>query len=109
LINTGWTGGPYGVGNRMKLSYTRAMITAVLEGHLANAAFEKDKVFGFEVPTACPNVPASVLNPKNTWTDKKAYDDKATFLAKQFIKNFEKYAKGVSTEILDAAPRVQFT
>jgi phosphoenolpyruvate carboxykinase (ATP) len=109
LINTGWTGGPYGVGNRMKLSYTRAMITAVLEGQLENATFEKDKVFGFEIPTVCPNVPASILNPKNTWTDKKAYDDKAVFLAKQFIKNFEQYAEGVSPEILDAAPRVQFT
>jgi phosphoenolpyruvate carboxykinase (ATP) len=109
LINTGWTGGPYGVGSRMKLSYTRAMITAVLGGHLENATFEKDEVFGFAIPTACPNVPVSILNPKNTWTDKKDYDCKAAFLAKQFIKNFEQYAEGVSPEILDAAPRVQFT
>jgi phosphoenolpyruvate carboxykinase (ATP) len=109
LINTGWTGGPYGIGNRVKLSYTRAMITAALEGQLENVGYEKDEVFGFKIPLACPNVPASLLNPRNTWSDKKAYDQKAEFLAKQFIKNFEQYAKGVSSEILDAAPRVQFT
>ena len=106
LVNTGWTGGPYGIGNRMKLSLTRAMISAALEGKLENVTFEKDEVFGFEVPTSCPNVPASLLNPKNTWDDKNAYNLKAEFLAKQFTKNFEQYAKGVSKEILDAAPRV---
>ena len=106
LINTGWTGGPYGTGSRIKLALTRAMISAVLEGKLENVTFEKDEVFGFEVPTTCPNVPASLLNPKNTWADKDAYNLKAAFLAKQFIKNFEQYAKGVSKEILDAAPRV---
>lgn len=106
LINTGWTGGPYGVGTRMKLCFTRAMISAALEGQLNNVEFEKDEVFGFEIPTSCPNVPTSLLNPKNTWADKHAYDVKARFLAKQFIKNFEQYAKGVSNEILNAAPRV---
>jgi phosphoenolpyruvate carboxykinase (ATP) len=106
LINTGWTGGPYGVGTRIKLSYTRAMITAALHGQLENIEFEIDPVFGFSVPIHCPNTPASILNPKNTWADKKAYEDKAFFLAKQFTKNFEKYAIGVSNEILNAAPRV---
>lgn len=109
VINTGWTGGPYGIGNRIKLSYTRAMITAALEGQLENAIFETDEVFGFEIPTSCPNVPSSILQPKNTWSDKKGYDEKALFLAKQFIRNFDQYAKDVSREILDAAPRVQFT
>ena len=109
LINTGWTGGPYGIGSRMKLSYTRAMITAVLEGRLENVRFEKDEVFGFEIPISCPNVPISILKPRNTWADKKTYDAKAASLASQFIKNFEQYAEGVSPEILDAAPRVQFT
>ena len=71
--------------------------------------FEKDPVFGFEIPSSCPNIPASILNPRNTWADKKDYEDKAVFLAKQFIKNFEKYANGVSQETLNAAPRVQFT
>src|SRR5215204_230872 len=100
LINTGWTGGPYGVGNRIKLSYTRAMISAALDGKLDKISFEKHEVFGFQIPTSCPNVPASLLNPKNTWADKHAYDLKAQFLAKQFTKNFEQYAKGVSSEIL---------
>jgi len=109
LVNTGWTGGPYGIGNRMKLLHTRAMISAALEGQLENAIFETDPVFGFEFPCHCPNVPDSLLKAKNTWADKKAYDEKTNFLAKQFIKNFERYAKGVTQEILDAAPRVQFT
>jgi phosphoenolpyruvate carboxykinase (ATP) len=109
LVNTGWTGGPYGVGNRIKLSYTRAMISAALEGRLQDSSFKTDPIFGFEFPSSCANVPAAILNPKNTWENKKDYEEKAVFLAKQFIKNFEKYAKGVSQEILNAAPRVQFT
>ncbi|MFT3825468.1 MAG: phosphoenolpyruvate carboxykinase (ATP) [Chitinophagaceae bacterium] len=106
LINTGWTGGCYGVGSRMKLSYTRAMITAALEGKLDNAEFETDPVFGFKVPKSCPDVPAEVLNPRNTWNDKAAYDKAAQSLAQQFIKNFEKYASGVSAEVLAAAPKI---
>lgn len=105
MINTGWTGGPYGTGSRMKLKYTRAMISAALEGKLNNAEFENDPVFGFAIPTNCPNVPADVLNPKNTWKDKEAFDEKAKYLAGLFIKNFEKYASGVSPDILAAAPR----
>jgi phosphoenolpyruvate carboxykinase (ATP) len=106
LINTGWTGGPYGVGNRMKLSYTRAMITAALEGKLDKAEFTKDPVFGFEVPLTCPGVPTEVLNPRNTWADKQAYDEKAKYLAGLFTKNFEKYAEGVQEEIRKAGPRI---
>ncbi|MGZ5134120.1 MAG: phosphoenolpyruvate carboxykinase (ATP) [Flavitalea sp.] len=109
MINTGWTGGPYGIGNRIKLSFTRAMISAALEGKLEDAIFERHEIFGFDIPTSCPNVPYSILNPKNTWADKAAYDEKAAALANQFIKNFEQYAQGVSQEILDAAPRVLFT
>ena len=78
----------------------------VLEGKLENVTFEKDEVFGFEVPTTCPNVPASLLNPKNTWADKEAYDKAAENLAKQFITNFEKYASGVTPEVLAAAPKI---
>lgn len=104
MINTGWTGGPYGIGTRMKLSYTRAMITAALEGKLDNVAYEVHPVFGMQMPTECPNVPSDILNPRNTWADKDAYDEKAISLAKQFVKNFEKYASGVSQEILEAAP-----
>ncbi len=106
MINTGWTGGPYGVGNRMKLSYTRAMITAALEGNLDDVGFENHPVFGMAIPQSCPNVPDEVLNPRNTWADKEAYDEKAKYLAGLFIKNFEKYASGVSAETLEAAPKI---
>ncbi|MFN0081274.1 MAG: phosphoenolpyruvate carboxykinase (ATP) [Ferruginibacter sp.] len=106
MINTGWSGGPYGVGSRMKLAYTRAMITAVLEGKLDDVEYEAHPVFGMMMPKECPNVPSEILNPRNTWADKNAYDEKAITLAKQFVKNFEKYASGVSDEILAAAPKI---
>jgi phosphoenolpyruvate carboxykinase (ATP) len=105
MINTGWTGGPVGIGNRMKLKYTRAMITAALEGKLNSVQFEKDPIFGVAIPKECPGVPSDVLTPRNTWTDKNAYDEKAKYLAGLFIKNFEKYADGVSAEVLAAAPK----
>lgn len=106
MINTGWSGGGYGVGKRMKLDYTRAMITAVLEGKLDDAEYIAHPVFGMLIPRQCPNVPSEILNPRNTWIDKIAYDEAAKKLALQFIKNFEKYAAGVSAEILAAAPVV---
>lgn len=106
MINTGWTGGPYGIGNRIKLKYTRAMISAVLEDNLQNAQFENHPVFDMAMPLSCPGVPADVLNPRNTWADPSAYDDKARFLAALFIKNFEKYKAGVSTEIIAAGPKL---
>ncbi len=106
MINTGWSGGPYGVGQRMKLAYTRAMITAALEGKLDNVLFEAHPVFGMMMPTECPGVPAEVLNPRNTWSDKNQYDAKAKQLGAEFLKNFEKYASGVNEEILAAAPKI---
>lgn len=106
MINTGWSGGPYGIGSRMKLAYTRAMITAALEGKLDNVEYEEHPVFGMMMPKECPNVPSAILNPRNTWADKNAYDEKAVSLGKQFVKNFEKYAAGVSDEILAAAPKI---
>jgi phosphoenolpyruvate carboxykinase (ATP) len=105
LINTGWVGGPYGVGNRIKLTYTRAMITAALNGGLDHVAFEKHPVFGMEIPTTCPGVPNEVLNPRNTWSDKANYDAKAMSLAKEFIQNFEKYTDQASAEIVAAGPK----
>lgn len=105
LINTGWTGGAYGTGSRMKLPYTRAMITAALNGELNNVEFETHPVFGYQVPKSCPNVPTELLNPRNTWDDKAAYDAQANKLANMFVKNFEQYANGVSEEILNAAPK----
>ncbi|HYM95348.1 MAG TPA: phosphoenolpyruvate carboxykinase (ATP) [Chitinophagaceae bacterium] len=106
MINTGWTGGPYGIGSRMKLKFTRAMITSVLEGKLNNVKFETHPVFGVVFPTECFGVPAELLNPRNTWSDKNAYDEKAKYLAGLFTKNFEKYASGVSKEVLAASPKL---
>ncbi len=105
LVNTGWTAGPYGVGHRMKLSYTRAMITAALKGELDNVSYTTHEIFGLKMPATCPNVPDTILDPRNTWNDKSAYDQKANDLAGQFVKNFEKYAARASAEILDAAPK----
>jgi phosphoenolpyruvate carboxykinase (ATP) len=105
LINTGWTGGPYGVGSRMKLAYTRAMITAALNGELNHVNYEQHPVFGYQMPSTCPNAPAELLNPRNTWSDKSAYDAQANKLANMFVKNFEQYASGVDAEILAAAPK----
>jgi len=106
MVNTGWTGGPYGIGTRMKLKYTRAMISAVLEGQLNSVAFQADSVFGMSVPLECPNVPADILNPRNTWSDKSEYDAKARFLANLFIKNFDKYKDGATAEVLAGAPTI---
>jgi len=105
LINTGWTGGSYGEGNRIKLAYTRAMISAALSGQLDSVEYTNHPVFGFEMPVSCPGVPAELLNPRNTWTDKNCYDEKARNLATQFVKNFEKYASGVTEEVLAAGPK----
>ncbi|WP_200977063.1 phosphoenolpyruvate carboxykinase (ATP) [Echinicola sp. 20G] len=105
LVNTGWTGGPYGVGSRMKLSYTRAMITAALEGKLDNVSFKTHETFKVAVPQICPNVPEHILNPRDTWEDQLAYDQKAAQLAAEFIKNFERYADSASLDILAGAPQ----
>ncbi|WP_153800637.1 phosphoenolpyruvate carboxykinase (ATP) [Foetidibacter luteolus] len=106
LINTGWTGGVYGTGSRIKLCYTRAMISAALKGQLEDKNFIKHPVFGFEMPAQCPGVPAELLNPANTWPSRQAYDNQANMLAKMFISNFEKYARGVSNEIFISQPVV---
>ena len=104
LINTGWSGGPYGVGSRMRLKYTRAMITAALTGQLDKVEFENHPIFGVAMPTSCPNVPAELLNPKNTWDNKEAYDAQATKLAKAFTENFTKYTEFANEEIMAGAP-----
>lgn len=105
LVNTGWSGGPYGIGSRMKLSYTRAMITAAMNGGLDNVEYQKHTVFGFDMPTSCPNVPSELLIPENTWEDKALYNKKAYELAQLFVNNFEKYASQANEEILSAAPK----
>ena len=106
LINTGMTGGVYGVGKRMSLKYTRALITEALNGDLENVPYETLPIFNFQIPTTCPGVPSEILNPRNTWSDKAAYDAKATELAAKFNDNFKKYADQASAEILAAAPKV---
>ncbi len=105
LVNTGWTGGPYGIGSRMKLSHTRAMVRAALGGQLDGVDTVTDPVFGFEVPTVVPGVPSDVLRPRNTWADQDAYDAQAAKLAGMFRDNFAKYADGVSDEVRKAGPK----
>ncbi|MTI30054.1 phosphoenolpyruvate carboxykinase (ATP) [Xanthovirga aplysinae] len=107
LINTGWSGGEYGVGSRMKLPYTRAMITAALNGQLDKVDFEKHEIFGVNMPVSCPEVPDEILNPKNTWSDKQAYDSKANKLATEFNRNFEKFADFANGEIMAGAPHAK--
>lgn len=106
LINTGWSGGSYGEGKRISLKYTRAMITAALEGHLDNVEYNTHKVFGLKMPATCPDVPSEILWPRNTWTNQEAYDAKANELAQKFINNFTKYSEFANEEILSAAPQV---
>lgn len=105
LVNTGWSGGAYGEGSRIKLKFTRAMITAALNGQLEDEQFEKHPVFGVAMPSSCPNVPSEILNPRNTWKDKEAYDAKAAKLAQFFTKNFEKFAEYANDEIMSGAPK----
>lgn len=106
MVNTGWSGGPHGVGKRIKLSYTRAIVAAALEGKLYDVEYENHSVFGVQMPKLCPGVPSEVLNPRNTWADKAEYDNIANKLAGAFIKNFEKFKNHASKEILEAAPKV---
>lgn len=103
LLNTGWSGGPYGTGERFSLKYTRAMVTAILDGSLSGVSTEEHPVFGLHMPTSVPNVPIEVLNPRNTWADKAAYDAKATELAGLFRKNDTKY--DLPADILSGGPR----
>ena len=106
LVNTGWSGGAFGVGSRMKLSYTRAMISAALNGEFDKVKFEEMPIFRLQIPTTCTNVPDDILNPRKTWKDTAAFDQTASDLATKFVKNFTQYAEGCSAEILSAAPSV---
>jgi phosphoenolpyruvate carboxykinase (ATP) len=106
LINTGWSGGPYGVGSRIKLKYTRAMITAILEGQLEDVEFEQHPIFGLAMPKTCPNVPEELLDPINTWSQKGAYISKSIQLAHSFHLNFEKFASEASEQIMDGGPLI---
>jgi len=105
LVNTGWSGGPYGVGSRIKLKYTRAIIDAIHSGALADVATQVDPVFGLTVPTSCPEVPSELLLPRNTWADKAAYDEKAKKVAQLFRDNFKKYEAQASAEVRGGGPK----
>jgi phosphoenolpyruvate carboxykinase (ATP) len=105
LINTGWTGGAYGTGSRMKLKYTRAMITAALEGALDHVDYKNHAVFGIAIPQDCPNVPVAILNPRNTWEDKDLYDQRASELAQKFKANFAKFEEFANAEIMAGGPK----
>jgi phosphoenolpyruvate carboxykinase (ATP) len=105
LINTGWSGGEYGVGERISLKYTRSMISAILNGELNDVEYSTHVVFGLKMPISCPNVPSEILSPKNTWENKEKYDNKANELADSFNKNFTQFAEFANKEILDAAPK----
>ena len=104
LINTGWTGGPFGVGNRMKLAYTRRMVSAALSGELDDVDTDQDPFFGLQVPTNVDGVPDEVLRPRSTWSDGQAYDDQAANLARMFKENFEQFAETASSEVREAGP-----
>jgi phosphoenolpyruvate carboxykinase (ATP) len=104
LVNTGWTGGPYGVGSRMKLAYTRAMVSAALNGELDDVEMETEPFFGLSIPKSVAGVPDEVLNPRNTWQDKDAYDSQAKRLADMFVANFRQFEDGVSQAVIDAGP-----
>ena len=104
LVNTGWTGGQYGIGKRMSISHTRTLLNAALDGKLLEVEYRTDPIFGFEVPKYCEGVPEKVLNPANTWGDPAAYHDKYLQLASLFIENFKKYKAGCPPEIVEAGP-----
>ncbi|HUT86278.1 MAG TPA: phosphoenolpyruvate carboxykinase (ATP) [Elusimicrobiales bacterium] len=104
LVNTGWTGGPYGEGERISIKYTRALLNGALSGKLDNVSYIKDPIFGFEIPQECDNVPSDVLNPQNTWKEKEKYMLKYKELAGLFSKNFAGFTEGCTKEIIDAGP-----
>lgn len=106
LVNTGWTGGPYGIGSRMDLKYTRAMITAALNGCLDDVPYRHDRRFNVDIPQTCPGVPNQILNPRATWDNKKSYDIMAKKVAAMFYENFKTKYPDMPEEIIEAGPRV---
>lgn len=106
LLNTGWVGGPYGIGKRISIHHTRALLTAALNGDLLDVKYYKDPIFGFQVPKSCPEVPKDVLYPAKSWPSKKEYDNKYRQLAARFTDNFKKYASEASNEVNEAGPKL---
>jgi phosphoenolpyruvate carboxykinase (ATP) len=106
LVNTGWVGGPYGIGNRIKLKYTRQMVKAALDGTLEKSSFVEEKVFGLKIPEECQDVPKEILNPVQAWKNKSDYLEKAKELANKFRENFQQFAKDCKPETLEAGPKI---
>jgi len=106
LVNTGWTGGAYGSGHRMKIAYTRAMVAAALDGSLDDVETVADPIFGVHIPVSVPGVPDEVLQPRNTWSDVREFDKQAKKLAQMFIDNFKEFEGEVSDEVVAAGPTV---
>ena len=106
LLNTGWVGGPYGVGKRISIRYTRAMLNAALNGELLDVEYFCDPIFGFQVPRQCPNVPDNVLDPSASWPSKEAYMKRYRGLASRFIDNFKKYEDASPPEVIAAGPKI---
>jgi phosphoenolpyruvate carboxykinase (ATP) len=106
LLNTGWVGGPYGVGKRISIQYTRRLLNAALSGELKDVEYYKDPVFGFQVPKSCPDVPADVLYPAESWPSKAEYDNKYRQLAARFVDNFKKFADACPPEVCAAGPEI---
>jgi len=106
LVNTGWVGGPYGVGKRISIRHTRALLNAALSGKLEDVKYIEDPIFGFRVPMECPGVPAEVLSPSSSWGDKKEYDRRYKDLAMRFKENFAKFTDSTPQEIVEAGPKV---
>jgi len=105
LVNTGWVGGKFGVGKRISIRHTRNLLNAALEGKLDNVPYRKDKIFGFEVPLTCPDVPEDVLEPSNAWGNKKEYWERYDSLAARYIENFKMFTEGIPREVVEAGPK----
>ena len=106
LLNTGWIGGPFGIGKRISIKYTRALLNAALDGSLVNVKYRKDSVFGFDVPLSCPDVPEGILNPADSWPSKNAHEEKYKSLASRFIENFKKFEAKCPPEVIKAGPKI---
>jgi phosphoenolpyruvate carboxykinase (ATP) len=106
LVNTGWVGGAYGIGKRISIRHTRALLNAALTGKLDQVNYTKDPIFGFEVPKECPGVPAEVLSPASSWADKKEYDRRYKDLAMRFKENFAKFTANIPPEVVEAGPNI---
>ena len=106
LLNTGWVGGPYGVGKRISIGYTRAILNAALAGELLEVEYATDPIFGYQVPTACPEVPEDVLDPASSWPSEEVYMQKYRELAARFVDNFKKFEDGTPDEVRNAGPKL---